>query len=191
MRAAQAKPFVIKAEKTSAQILPDKYPKADVWAYNATLSGPVIRVTQGDWVNVQFENGLDVPSSIHWHGLRLPNNMDGVPFITQKPVMPGESFTYRFQALDAGTFWYHPHLNSAEQVDRGLSAPLIVEDPTSIDVDQDIVWMLDDWRLGEDGKIIDDFQNLHDKAHGGRIGNVLAVNGSFPRPNGCKISSWL
>ncbi len=185
------KPSVIKAQKASHQILPDKYPTTDIWAYNGQLSGPTLRVKQGDWINVRFENNLDVASSIHWHGLRLPNAMDGVPFITQPPVKPGEAFDYRFQAHDAGTFWYHPHLNSAEQVDRGLSAPLIVEEASPIDIDNELVWMLDDWRLGEDGKIINDFTNLHDKAHGGRLGNVIAINGqhnpAFNVKNGSRI----
>jgi len=105
--------------------------------------------------------------------------MDGVPFITQDPVKPNHGFDYQFTPVDAGTFWYHPHLNSAEQVDRGLSGVLIVEEDSPVDVDEELVWMLDDWRLGEDGKIIEDFNNLHDKAHGGRLGNVTAINGTY------------
>lgn len=179
------------AQKSSAQILPDKYPQTDVWSYNGTVPGPVIRVKQGDNLDILFKNNLDVASSIHWHGVRVPNNMDGVPFITQPPVHPNEEFRYRFNTIDSGTFWFHPHLNSAEQVDRGLSGVLIVEEDQPLDIDQELVWMLDDWRLGEDGQIINDFQNLHDKAHGGRLGNVTAINGtyypSFDVRNGSRI----
>lgn len=182
---------IIKAEKSTAQILPDSYPKTDVWSYNGSLPGPVLRIKQDDWLSVRFENHLDVDSTIHWHGVRLPNIMDGVPYITQQPVKPDHDYNYRFQAKDSGTFWYHPHQNSAEQVDRGLSGVLIVEEAEKIDVDQDIVWMLDDWRLGENGKIINDYPNLHDRAHGGRLGNVLAVNGqmnpTFNVDNGSRI----
>ncbi len=178
--AAQASTgHTLKAQKSVQQVLPDKYPPTDVWSYNGQIPGPVLRVKQGETFSARFENGLDVDSSIHWHGIRVPNNMDGVPFITQDPVKPNDHFDYQFVAKDAGTFWYHPHLNSAEQVDRGLSGVLIVEEADPIDVDAELIWMLDDWRLGEDGKLIEDYQNLHDKAHGGRLGNVTAVNGSY------------
>jgi len=175
-------PYILTAGKARTQILPKKYGKTDVWAFNNQVSGPVLRVKQGDLFHARFENKLDVPSSIHWHGVRVPNNMDGVPFITQAPVAPQASFDYAFRPQDAGTFWYHPHLNSAEQVGRGLSGVLIVEEDSPIDVDQDISFVLDDWRLGEDGKIIEDFPNLHDRAHGGRFGNVTGVNGQY-KPN--------
>lgn len=189
--AAPTRSYNLTAQKSSAQILPDKYPKTDVWSYNGAVPGPVMRIKQGENLDILFKNELDVASSIHWHGVRVPNKMDGVPFITQAPIHPGEEFRYHFNAVDSGTFWFHPHLNSAEQVDRGLSGILIVEEDQPLDIDQELVWMLDDWRLGEDGQIINDFQNLHDKAHGGRLGNVTAVNGtyypSFDVDNGSRI----
>src|SRR3546814_1719960 len=85
--------------------------------------------------------------------MRVPNAMDGVPHLTQKPVAPGETFHYEFECPDAGTFWYHPHQRSLEQVGRGLYGPLIVEEPEPVAVDRDVTWVLDDWRLLTDASI--------------------------------------
>lgn len=100
------------------------------WTYNGSLPAPLIRAKLGDKVIVHFKNSLPEATSIHWHGLRLPNNMDGAPGITQPPIEPSESFTYEFIARDTGTFWYHPRINSAAQVGYGLYGPLVVEDPS-------------------------------------------------------------
>ena len=116
--------------------------------------------------------------------------MDGVPFLTQAPIGPGETYTYDFHARDAGTFWYHPHVNSAEQVGRGLSGALVVEEAEPIPVDRDLVWLLDDWRLRKDGSIAP-FGGMHDAAHAGRLGNVATINGladeTFPVRSGERI----
>jgi FtsP/CotA-like multicopper oxidase with cupredoxin domain len=101
-----------------------------------------------------------------------------VPHVTQPPIEPGETFVYEFVLKDAGTFWYHPHLRSSEQVERGLHGILVVEDEEPPPYDQDVVWALDDWRLGPDGAIDPAFNTRHDLAHDGRWGNVLTVNGS-------------
>src|SRR3546814_12120732 len=95
----------------------------------------------------------------HWHGVRVPNAMDGVPHLTQMPIRPGETFTYEFDAVDAGTFWYHPHQRSFEQVGRGLYGPLIIEEPGPLRVDREVTWVLDDWRLTKSAEISDDFGN--------------------------------
>ena len=95
---------------------------------NNSLPAPTLRWREGDTVTVRVSNRLRDMTSIHWHGILLPSNMDGVPGLTQKPVKPGESFTYDFVCQDAGTFWYHPHLGTAEQVERGLAGVLVVED---------------------------------------------------------------
>ena len=87
------------------------------------------------------------------------------------------SFVYEFDLPDAGTYWYHPHQNSAEQVGRGLSGALIVEEREPIRVDRDVVWLLSDWRLLPDAQISDDFRNMHDMAHNGRVGNTVTMNG--------------
>ena len=103
--------------------------------------------------------------------------MDGVPHLTQPPIAPGESFVYEFDVPDAGTYWYHPHQRSFEQVGRGLYGPLIVEEREPIQVDRDVTWVLDDWRLLPDAQISDDFGNFMDSSHNGRVGNTVTVNG--------------
>ena len=128
------------------------------------------------------ENDLPEETTVHWHGVRVPNAMDGVPHLTQAPIKPGGSFGYEFTAHDAGSFWYHPHQRSFEQVGRGLYGPLIVEERQPIRVDRDVTWILDDWRLDGGGQISDDFGNPHDMTMSGRIGNMVTINGSVPRP---------
>ena len=154
------------------------YPFTSVWAYNGTVPGAELRLRQGDRLRVEVENGLDVPTTVHWHGIRLPNAMDGVPDVTQPPIPPGGRFTYEFTLPDAGTFWYHPHLGAPEQVGRGLYGALIVEEPDAPRVDRDVVWVLSDWRLDREAKIVADFGNFRDASHDGRIGNTVTVNGA-------------
>ena len=133
---------------------------------------------QGDKVSRRFINQLSEPSTVHWHGVRLKNAMDGVPGLTQEPVLPGEEFLYDFSVRDAGTYWYHSHDRSWEQMARGLYGALIVEEQEGApDVDFDEVLLIDDWRLTETAKIAEGFDNLHDWAHAGRIGNWVTVNG--------------
>jgi FtsP/CotA-like multicopper oxidase with cupredoxin domain len=103
--------------------------------------------------------------------------MDGVPGLTQAPVKPGESFDYEFVPKDAGTFWFHPHLRSPEQVERGLFGVLVVHEAEPPPWSRDVVWVVDDWRLGNDGAIDPHFVTPHDLMHDGRWGNVVTVNG--------------
>jgi FtsP/CotA-like multicopper oxidase with cupredoxin domain len=104
--------------------------------------------------------------------------MDGVPFLTQKPIAArGGTFVYEFDVPDAGTYWYHPHQRGFEQVGRGLSGPLIVEERNPPQVDRDVTWVLDDWRLDRDASIRGGFGNFMDASHAGRIGNTVTVNG--------------
>jgi FtsP/CotA-like multicopper oxidase with cupredoxin domain len=128
-------------------------------------------------LKITVENKLAEETTVHFHGIRLPNAMDGVPHLTQKPISPADTFTYEFDLPDAGTYWYHPHMNSAEQVGRGLSGALIIEERQPIQVDRDVVWLLSDWRLLSDAQISDDFRNMHDMAHNGRVGNTVTMNG--------------
>jgi FtsP/CotA-like multicopper oxidase with cupredoxin domain len=121
--------------------------KLRVLAYNGQVPGPTIRIRLGDRLRVHFTNRLSQPTTIHWHGVRVPNGMDGVPHLTQPPVEPGGSFVYEFTPKDAGTFWFHPHVHSSQQVERGLYGVLIVEDEHPAPYDQDVVWVLDDWLL--------------------------------------------
>ncbi len=148
-----------------------------VWAYNEQVPGPVLRVRLGDTVRVHFANHLPQETTVHWHGVRLPNAMDGVPGLTQPPVPPGGEFLYEFTPKDAGTFWFHPHVRSSEQVERGLYGVLIVEDPDPPPYSRDIVWVLDDWRLDASGQIDPAFNTRHDLAMDGRWGAAITVNG--------------
>jgi FtsP/CotA-like multicopper oxidase with cupredoxin domain len=157
------------------------HPATDVWAYNGTVPGPVLRYRQGDRLRIEVENALDAETTVHWHGIRLPNAMDGVPHLTQPPVAAkGGRFTYEFDLPDAGTFWYHPHLGAAEQIARGLSGALIVEERDPPAVDRDLVWLLSDWRLDREARIVADFASGMDASHAGRIGNTVTLNGAVP-----------
>ena len=148
-----------------------------VWAYNQRVPGPEIRLRQGDVLDVRLKNRLQQATSIHWHGLRIDNSMDGVPGFTQDAVQAGEDFDYTFHLPDAGTFWYHSHFSSSEQSARGMQGLLVVEEPDSYSVDRELSLVIDDWRLNSDNVIEPSFGNLHDVSHAGRLGNYLTVNG--------------
>jgi manganese oxidase len=119
------KVFNLTAKPVQWEVTPGQM--IDAYAYNGVVPGPEIRVTQGDTVRVILTNELDEGTAIHWHGLIIPNAMDGVPFITQPPVNPGERFTYEFTAKNPGSHMYHSHMNSAEQVTKGLLGAFIIE----------------------------------------------------------------
>ena len=166
------------AQPGRLQIAPPGYAPTNLWTFDGLSPGPEIRIRQGQRIQRQLINELNVPTSIHWHGIRIDNAMDGVPDLTQPPVAPGDSFSYDFICPDAGTFWYHSHLHSVEQVERGLYGPLIVEEAAPPDVDAEHVLVLDDWRLDQTAQITSDFDNGHDLSHAGRIGNVVTTNGA-------------
>jgi len=117
------------------------------WGYNGTVPGPTLRARAGDVVEVTIDNALNEATSIHWHGLAIDNAMDGVPGLTQDDIAPGTAFTYRFEVPDAGTYWFHPH--HGLQLEHGLYAPFIIDDPDDdLDVDAEYVLVLDDWLDG-------------------------------------------
>jgi FtsP/CotA-like multicopper oxidase with cupredoxin domain len=149
----------------------------EVWAYNGQVPGPELRVRLGETVRVRFLNRLPQATTIHWHGVRVPNDMDGVPTAQRPPIPPGGSFVYEFTPKDAGTFWYHPHHRSSEQVERGLYGVLVVEDAAPRPYQRDVVWVLDDWLLTPERQVDPHFNTMHDLAHDGRWGNVITVNG--------------
>jgi FtsP/CotA-like multicopper oxidase with cupredoxin domain len=126
----------------------------DTWVYGESVPGPLIRATAGDLLRVTVDNGLPAETSVHWHGVALRNDMDGVPGMTQKPIGPGGRFLYEFTAPDPGTYFYHPH--SGVQLDRGLYGVLVVEDPAEPG-EHDLEWVvvLDDWVDGT-GRTPDD-----------------------------------
>ncbi len=114
------------------------------WVYGDSVPGPLLRAKAGDRLRVNVTNALETDTSIHWHGIALSNDMDGVPGITQKPINAGSRFTYEFTAPDPGTYFYHPH--TGVQLDRGLYGVLIIDDPDEPgDYDQEWVLVLDDW----------------------------------------------
>ena len=140
------KVFELTAQPVRWQILPDVTVTA--WSYNGMVPGPLIRVTEGDKVRIILHNRLPVPTTIHWHGIILPNGMDGVPDMTQPPVQPGQDFTYAFQVRQNGTYWYHSHFHSDVQLPVGLYGPLIIDprEATGPPPDVDQVIMLSEWR---------------------------------------------
>ena len=150
----------------------------EVMFYNQSIPGPILKIPQGRPTTIEFHNNLDQATSVHWHGLRINNAMDGVPGMTQQLIQPQASFDYKFTPPDAGTYWYHSHQRSWEQMALGLTGALIVEETHPPVVDKDFVFAVDDWRLNDAGQI--DRASLgamHDWAHGGRMGNMVTVNG--------------
>lgn len=171
--------FRLVARAGTEQIVPANHPPTPVWHFGS-VPGPEIRLRQGETARISVTNNLEEETTVHWHGLRLPNGMDGVPHLTQRPIGAGETFIYEFVAQDAGTFWYHPHQRSFEQVGRGLYGAFIVDEKEAPAFDREVTLVLDDWRLMPDASIADDFGNIHDKSHAGRIGNTVTVNGRLP-----------
>ena len=154
---------------------------AEVWAYRdgnsdeaPSVPGPLLDANLGDHVIVHFHNQLAEPTTVHWHGVRVPNGADGSDH-TQAPVPPGGSFDYAFDAVDAGTFWYHPHVRGDVQVEKGLYAPIVIHDGLAVPVTADRVLVLDDVKLGADGNL-DDSTSMEDLMFG-RQGNTLLVDG--------------
>lgn len=161
----------LRAEAVTQQILPIGDGATAMRGFNGSMPGPELRVRRGKRVAVDVENGLEEGTSVHWHGIRLENSMDGVPFLTQDLISPNDSKTYNFAPPDAGTFWYHSHHISHEQVAQGMMGALIVEDDTPPDVDHDITVLLSDWLIQEDGSLVDEYADMHSVAHGGYLGN--------------------
>ena len=175
--AAPAAQYWIVAAPARAPLMGDSQPETDVWAYDGQIPGPTLRLRQGEPVRIVVQNGLEEGTTVHWHGVRLPIAMDGVPGISQAPIQPGESFTSEFTPPDAGTFWYHPHADGLQQLGRGLSGALIVEDKSPPAVDRDLLWMLTDWRLEDDDQISPNFDNSMEASMAGRIGDTVTLNG--------------
>lgn len=171
----------IVAGPARARLAGADHPETDVWSYDGTVPGPLVRLRQDESVRLIIENRLDQETTVHWHGIRLPNSMDGVPGLTQLPIKPGESFAYEFTPPDAGTFWYHPHANSLEQLGRGLAGAVIVEEREPVAVDRDLLWLLADWRLNPQGEIAAGFGNRMEAAMSGRVGNTVTLNGSVSK----------
>ena len=171
----------LRARESSAKLVGPEYPPTAIWGYDGVVPGPELRYRQGERLRIEVENLLPADTTVHFHGIRLPNAMDGVPELTQPPIAArGGRFTYDFALPDAGTYWYHPHLASSEQLARGLCGALVVEDAEPPAVDRDVVWVLGDWRLDREARVVGNFANFMDASHAGRIGNTVTVNGRVP-----------
>jgi FtsP/CotA-like multicopper oxidase with cupredoxin domain len=167
----------LRAQVGSAEIEPGVH--SEVWTYNGGLPAPLIRTHAGDRLIVHFTNTLPQPTTIHWHGVQVPIQMDGVPGVSQDAVVPGGSFTYDFVVPDAGLFWYHPHVMSAAQVGFGLYGALLVEEPEdSIKAPDQLVMVLSDIAL-DNGK-------LEPPDSGGVLGDLLGREGNHLLINGKK-----
>ena len=177
--------FKLTAQLSKFQFSKKSNEESNLWLYNQQSPGPTISVEKGEELTVEFTNLLKEPTTIHWHGIRNINAMDGVANLTQPPIEPGETFIYKFPVNDAGTFWYHAHNKSWEQVSRGLYGALIVKDTLSIGFDRDITLVADDWRLNKDYQFDEkSLGSLMDWSHQGRLGNWLTINGkSNPKIN--------
>jgi len=171
---AAPEPQVLKAVKTTASIT-DAGVTKDIMTWGDGGMPPVLRMTKGKPYTARLTNALDEPTTIHWHGLRIANKMDGVPFITQPYVYTDDSFDYAFTPPDAGTFWYRPHCNTLTQMGHGMTGVLVVEDPADPTFDAEVVLNLRDWRLGGDGQFIAAFRP-RDAAKTGTYGTVRTAN---------------
>ncbi|MFO0672242.1 MAG: multicopper oxidase family protein [Polyangiaceae bacterium] len=144
--------------------------------YNGTVPGPLLQAHVGDEIIVHFTNHHSAPTTIHWHGLRISDDMDGSPRI-QQPIPPGGEFTYRFKAPDPGTFWYHPHVHANEQVEDGMYGTIVIRGDKEPTYDRERYLVLDDVLLDDKGQIaVQPFQSGMNAMHG-RYGNVLLTNG--------------
>jgi FtsP/CotA-like multicopper oxidase with cupredoxin domain len=164
------------ARVAEVEIAPGR--RVSAWTYDGGLPGPLIRVNVGDRLVVHFSNQLPKPTTVHWHGLRIPIQMDGVPEHSQPNVEPGGSFTYDFVVPDAGLFWYHPHVMSAEQVGFGLYGALLVDDPAErVGVADELVLVLSDISIDESGALEPSDSGGSAGMVFGREGNHVLVNG--------------
>ena len=148
-------------------------------AFNRQHPGPLIKVSEGSTIFVNFTNRTPLPTAVHWHGVRLDNRFDGVPGVTQDPVEPGETFRYQIYFRDAGIYWYHPHHREDVQQEMGLAGNMLVDPiPENYynEVNREEVLMLDDLLLADD-----DIVPFGDESANymlmGRFGNVFLVNG--------------
>ncbi|MDV2985722.1 UNVERIFIED_CONTAM: multicopper oxidase family protein [Methylobacteriaceae bacterium AG10] len=182
-RAAAPEPKPLKAGPATLRLRPEPAPETAVWRLGEAAA-PILRIKLGEAVRLRVENGTDKPLSLHWHGVRVVNAMDGVGGVTQAPIKPGDSFVYGFTPPDAGTFLIRPLVvgGSSEPSGRGIAGMLIVEEPAPPPVDGDLALLLQDWRLDEAGAL-QPFGQVAFAAAAGRLGSVVTLNGT-PIPLG-------
>jgi FtsP/CotA-like multicopper oxidase with cupredoxin domain len=173
-RSAAATDYALPIGIGTATIQPGM-PTKGIWGYGAGDAPHVLRLAQGVPARINVTNRLGEVTTVHWHGLRAPNSQDGVPYITQFPIGVGETYSYAFTPKDAGTYWFHPHCNTMEQIGRGAAGVLVVEEAEDPGFDADEVVQLRDFRLGRDGQFIA-FTKPRNAAYGGTLGTVITAN---------------
>jgi FtsP/CotA-like multicopper oxidase with cupredoxin domain len=172
------KAFTLTAEQTTIEGRP-------AFSYNGTVPGPLLRVTEGDRVRVTLVNHLPVATTLHWHGVRVPDAEDGVAGITQDAVAPGASYVYEFVATEAGTFWYHSHQDTGQQVPAGLFGPLVVDPPGGRTADVDRVVTLHGALDGSPAIAVDGTPgDLHVDARPGQTVRLRVVDAVAPGMDG-------
>ena len=147
-----------------------------MWTYNGLVPGPLIRAKKGDHLVLEFTNSLPASTTVHWHGLRVPNAMDGAGH-DAPVVQSGGTFRFEFDLTDAGTYWYHSHVNSSAQVGFGLYGALVVEDPSDPAIGDEVPIVFSDLSENPDGGLAPGDQDGRFGDYFGREGNVLLVNG--------------
>jgi len=177
----------LSAAPGTTRLKPEPAAATPVWSFDGASVPPVVRVKLGETVRLRVENRTDKPLSLHWHGVRNQNPMDGVGGLTQAPIPPGGEFTYTFVPPDAGSFLIRPLVvaGSSEPSGRGLAGLLVVEETTPPGVDHDLAVLMQDWRLADDGTLLP-FGQIAFAASSGRLGNLVTVNGK-PVPDALTV----
>ncbi len=171
----------LRAQKISWEIARNR--PTQLWGFLKNTFAPPLVVSQDETFDLTLSNQLAMETiGLHWHGIRVPNSMDGVPYLTQSPITLGESYRYRFTSPDAGTYWYHTHSHSLMQLRMGLVGPLIIREKKPYPVDEDLILLMNDWSLDRnmqmDRRLLrNDFLSMPTAAHDGLLGNVVTVNG--------------
>ena len=160
-----------------------KGPDTALLGFDGISPGPLLRYRQGDTLNVRLVNGLELPTTIHWHGMRGDNAMDGVAPLTQQAVAPGAGFDYRRALPEPGLFLYRPSVygKAPELMGRGLKGLVVVDEHSPLEADADLMVALDDWRLDPRGQFVDDFGSSAASQVDSGAGGLLMVNG-VPAP---------
>ena len=185
----QTRRFDLTVAETEWELLPGVTTTAVT--FNGTVPGPVIRATEGDSVEIVVKNDLSEATSIHWHGLHVPNDQDGVSGVTQDAIAAGATYTYRFTVPHAGTFMYHAHgPNSREQIDRGLYAPFII-DPAgrdALEVDKEVTLTIGNWMIGDASGAMPGMDMGRDNASMSMEYDYFTINGkSFPATEAIEV----
>ena len=175
---------VLEARRGMLPLVPPPGRQSPVFGYDGTVPGPLVRVKQGEAVKIRLLNKLDQPTALHFLGQRLANAQDGVPGLTQPPVLPGSSFDYSFIASESGTSLYRPSLLShhAQQMARGMFGLMVVDEAEPPLCDLDLIATLEDWQLDEKSTVLGAFNTLPDGGHAGKTTGLVTLNGG-PLPD--------